>query len=149
MVGVPPLVQRRGRLNRSSPRGRVEWGRSLGLGRDLGKATPGFQRRPSQSTSQVPVLLTLDVWKLNESLALFRSLVGLYAQLEALTCQADADNEPPPSPPGSEPPAIACGVRRLTVPLIPRAPVSGLPGLGMVTRDDYGTVAPTGGARAA
>lgn len=93
--------------------------------------------------------LVLDASKLNQSLSLFRSLDALHAQLDGLTCASDAEEEPPESPLRAEPLAIACGVRGLAVPLIPRAPGSRPPDLGMMTRDDCGTGAPTGGATAA
>jgi hypothetical protein len=93
--------------------------------------------------------LTLEASKLNESVALFRSLDGLYAQLDAVSCRLyGADEVLPPAPPRPEPLSIACGVRRLSVPLVPRAPGWPVPVFELVMRDRR-SGAPTGGAVAA
>lgn len=119
----------------------------MGSGKTWASISPLAQRL--DAATQVDRGLALDAAKLNGSLALFRSVDGLWSQLQTVVRLADVAAAPPPSSPLAQPLAIACGVRRLSVPLIPRAPGPCLPGLALVARDDCGRAAPTGSVRAA
>jgi hypothetical protein len=68
---------------------------------------------------------------LTRALSLFTSLAGLQDWLDRRRTVRlrDADEPPRLVPDAAEPLSLACGVRRLAVPLVPRAPGGGRPGV--------------------
>lgn len=121
---------------------------SCGNPRLSARPEPLESARPAPSRSELPAI---SGSQLIRAIDLFTSLQGLKDSLARWrTAHLPVTGEArPPLPERSEPLALACGVRRLAVPLVPRAPGPGLPGIGVAMRDTGGLGTPPGVLRAA
>ncbi|MFD3496271.1 hypothetical protein ACFWWB_37880 [Streptomyces sp. NPDC058690] len=109
---------------------------------------PDESARPLPAGTLTP---TINGYQLFRAISLFTSVVGLEDWLgQRRTARLPITGAArPPFPERSEPLALACGVRRLAVPLVPRAPGPGFPGTGVAMRDTGGLGTPPGVLRAA